>query len=177
MPARYVSARYIGREDAFGRLAAVLDDAAHGRARAMLVSGPAGVGISRFFDEATGRIAELSEPMTVLRGGAMPAGTDEPYGPLVRGHRAGARRAPGRRARRRARAGGRASWPACCRRCAARLEAGGWSFDGIRPGAPERRQARTMEGVLGMLGRLGERGPSSWSSRTCTAPTPRPGRS
>ena len=48
MPARYVSARYVGREDAFGRLAAVLDDAAHGRARAMLVSGPAGVGISRF---------------------------------------------------------------------------------------------------------------------------------
>ncbi len=41
----------------------------------------------------------------------------------------------------------------------ARLEAGGWSFDGIRPGAPERRQARTMEGVLGMLGRLGERRP------------------
>ena len=84
MPARYASARFVGREDAFGRLAAVLDDAAHGRARAMLVSGPAGVGISRFFDEATARIAELSEPMTVLRGGAMPAGTDEPYGPLVR---------------------------------------------------------------------------------------------
>ncbi len=158
MPARYVSARYVGREDAFGRLASVLDDAAHGRARAMLVSGPAGVGISRFFDEATSRIAELSAPMTVLRGGAMPAGTDEPYGPLVRAIGPALAALPDDEL-------DAVLGPAAVELARllpplrARLEAGGWSFDGIRPGAPERRQARTMEGVLGMLGRLGERRP------------------
>ena len=40
MPARYVSARYVGREDAFGRLAAVLDDAAHGRRGRCWSAGP-----------------------------------------------------------------------------------------------------------------------------------------
>ena len=112
MPARYVSARYVGREDAFGRLAAVLDDAAHGRARAMLVSGPAGVGISRFFDEATARIgrAERADDGPPRR---RHAGR---HGRAVRtagaGHRAGARGASGRRARRGARPGGGRAGPA-----------------------------------------------------------------
>ena len=155
MPGRYTSARYVGRESAFARLAAVLDDATGGRARSMLLSGPAGVGISRFLDEATERIGGLAEPMRVLRGGAMPAGTDEPYGAVVRaigpalealsddeldgvlGPAAGdlARILPG---------------------ISARLEAAGRSDLSVRDGAPERRQARVLEGVLGMLGRLGE---------------------
>ena len=94
MPGRYSSARYVGREDAFARLAAVLDDAARRTgSRRCSSAGAAGVGVSRFLDEAIGRIGELSEPMTVLRGRARPAGTDEPYGPVVAGHRPGARRA------------------------------------------------------------------------------------
>ena len=115
MPGRYTSARYVGRESAFARLAAVLDDATSGRARAMLISGPAGVGISRFLDEAIGRIGGLTEPMRVLRGGAMPAGTDEPYGPVGAVRRTGARRALGRRARRRPRSRRRRRSPASCR--------------------------------------------------------------
>ncbi len=158
MPGRYTSARFVGREDAFARLAAVLDDAARGHARTMLLSGPAGVGVSRFLDEATGRIAGLTEPMIVLRGQAMPAGADEPYGPLVRalgpvldalpvddlhdvlGPAAGdlVRLFP---------------------ELAARLDAGGRPVR-LRPaGARERRAARIMEGTLGILGRLGERRP------------------
>ncbi len=158
MPGRYTSARYVGREGAFARLAAVLDDATGGRARAMLISGPAGVGISRFLDESIGRIGGLTEPMRVLRGGALPAGTDEPYGPVERsvgpaldelsdddlvtvlGPAAAdlARILPG---------------------LAARLDAAGRLPTTRHEGAPERRQARALEGVLGMLGRLGERQP------------------
>jgi DNA-binding CsgD family transcriptional regulator/tetratricopeptide (TPR) repeat protein len=158
MPGRYTSARYVGRESAFARLAAVLDDATSGQARAMLLSGPAGVGITRFIDEAVERIGGLSEPMRVLRGGAMPAGTDEPYGPVIRAVGPAlddlsdddldavlgpatddlARILPG---------------------VARRLDSSGRSRPAGRSGAPERRQARVLEGVLGMLGRLGERRP------------------
>ena len=84
MPARYTSARYVGREDAFVRLAAALDEAAHGRARAMLLRAPAGIGVTRFLDEATRRAGSLDSPVTILRGGTYPSGTDVPYGPLVR---------------------------------------------------------------------------------------------
>jgi predicted ATPase len=55
MPPRYTSERFVGRDDAFGRLAARLDDAAQGQASTVLVSGTAGVGVSRFLDEASAR--------------------------------------------------------------------------------------------------------------------------
>ena len=84
MPARYTSERFVGRDDAFGRLAARLDDAAHGHASTVLVSGTAGVGASRFLDEATARMRSLGEPMTILRAAARPDGADEPYGPIAR---------------------------------------------------------------------------------------------
>ena len=50
----------MGREEAFARLAAALDDAAHGRARSMLLGGTAGVGVTRFLDEAIDRIGALA---------------------------------------------------------------------------------------------------------------------
>jgi DNA-binding CsgD family transcriptional regulator/tetratricopeptide (TPR) repeat protein len=158
MPGRYTSARYVGREGAFARLATVLDDAIRGRARAMLLSGPAGVGISRFLDEAIARIGGLPEPMRVLRGGAMPAGTDEPYGPVVRsvGPALDALSDDDLDA-----VLGPAA-PDIARimpSVAARLEAAGQGPLARHEGAPERRQARALEGVLGTLGRLGEREP------------------
>ena len=55
MPARYTSARFVGREEAFARLAAALDDAASGRTRTVLLDGTAGVGVTRFLDEAIDR--------------------------------------------------------------------------------------------------------------------------
>ncbi len=79
MPARYTSARFVGREDAFARLAAVLQAAASGSSATLLIDGSAGVGSSRFLDEAVRRVGGLHEPMTVLRGGAFGPGTDAPY--------------------------------------------------------------------------------------------------
>src|SRR5512140_3963951 len=84
MPARYTSARFVGREVVFARLASLLDDVAGGRSRSLILGGTSGVGVSRFLDEATARVGELAAPWTILRGGAWPSGTDAPYGPVIR---------------------------------------------------------------------------------------------
>ncbi len=154
MPASYTSARFVGREVAFARLAAVLDDVASGRARTMILGGTAGVGVSRFLDEGMARVSELTEPWTILRAGAWPCGVDDPYGPVVRAIR-----------------------PALHALSDADLATvlGPAIPDVVRlmpdlaprlgarqpeiASAPERRQARTLEAILGMLGRLGERRP------------------
>jgi DNA-binding CsgD family transcriptional regulator/tetratricopeptide (TPR) repeat protein len=159
MPARYTSARFVGREEAFARLASALDDAAKGRARSMLIGGSAGVGVTRLLDEAMDRVAGLTEPLTLLRASAWPGGDDEPYGPLIR--------AIGRTLS--------ALPPNVLADClgpatpevlrllpelGVRLDAAD-----IEPAretivtAAERRQARTLEGILGLLGRLGEHQP------------------
>ena len=155
MPARYTSARFVGRDDAFAHLATQLDDAAHGRARTTLISGTAGVGVTRFLDEATARMRSLSEPMTILRATAWPGGADEPYGPLVRALAPTLRELPADILA--ARLGSAASevirlLPDLGERL---REASGWASDRSVT-APERRQARTMEGILRVLGRLGE---------------------
>ena len=74
----------MGRAHAFARLAAVLDSVAGGRSRSLIIGGAAGVGVSRFLDEASARLADLAAPWTILRGGAWPSGADAPYGPVIR---------------------------------------------------------------------------------------------
>ena len=82
MPAKVTSARYVGRDREFGRLAAVLDRAAAGRATTLLLTGPAGIGVSRFLDEATTRLTDAEGGFTVLRGRAYgPA--DPPYAAVI----------------------------------------------------------------------------------------------
>ncbi len=158
MPGRYTSPRFVGREDAFARLASVLDDAASGHARTMLLRGPAGIGISRFLDEATGRIGTLSEPMTVLRAAATPVGTDEPYGPIVRALGPTLDALPPDELR-------RILGPAAgdvvrlLPSVGVALERSGDPVTARGAGEPERRAERIMEGVLGILGRLGVRRP------------------
>ncbi len=159
MPGRYTSARFVGREEAFARLAAALDDAARGRARSMLIGGSAGVGVTRLLDEAVGRVASLAEPLTILRGGAWPAGDDEPYGPLIRAIGPTLRALPPATLADRL---GPAT-PEVLRLIpdlAAELDEAGVAEPREQIAtAPERRQARTLEGILGLLGRLGERQP------------------
>ena len=155
MPGRYTSARFVGREQAFARLAAALDDAARGRARSMLIAGSSGVGVTRLIDEAAGRMATLAKPLTVLRAGAWHSGDDEPYGPLIRAIGPTLRGLPP------ADLGARLG-PATeeVLRLLPDL-APGLMDAGIElprlsvTTAPERRQARTLEGILGLLGRLG----------------------
>jgi DNA-binding CsgD family transcriptional regulator/tetratricopeptide (TPR) repeat protein len=156
MPARYTSARFVGREDAFVRLADALDDAASGRARAILLRAPAGMGVTRFLDEATRRVGGLDSPVTILRAGTEPAATDDPYGPIVRALAPALEALPDDDL-------ARVVGPAAAAMArllpsiAPRLDQSGIPMS--RPCAPERRKIRIMEGVLATLGRLGERAP------------------
>jgi DNA-binding CsgD family transcriptional regulator/tetratricopeptide (TPR) repeat protein len=158
MPASTSSARFVGRDAAFARLAAGLDDAAGGQARTILLDGTAGVGVTRFIDEAMVRLHALGEPMTILRATAWPARADEPYGAIVRAIGPTLRSLPIDEL---ADLLGPAA-PEVVRLLpdlAPVLDAvqrTAWSGGGT---APERRQARTLEGILGLLGRLGDRRP------------------
>jgi DNA-binding CsgD family transcriptional regulator/tetratricopeptide (TPR) repeat protein len=158
MPAGFTSARFIGRESAFVRLAPVLQAATEGLSTTVLVEGPGGIGASRLLTEASGRLTALSEPFTVLRGRSFPAESDSPYGPIVR-----------------------ALGPALAvlpeEDLATLVGSGGedivrllpelhlrLAHAGALPTHPsvtsaERRQSRVFEGILGVLGRLGERQP------------------
>ena len=158
MPAGFTSARFVGRESAFARLAPALEAATAGVSTTVLLEGTGGVGVSRFLTEATSRLTALAEPFTVLRGRSVPAGTDEPYAPILQALRPTlaalsddelvALLGPGVEDHLR-----------LMPELHVRL-----SPAGAVPAQPsvtsaERRQARLLEGVLGVLGRLGERQP------------------
>jgi DNA-binding CsgD family transcriptional regulator/tetratricopeptide (TPR) repeat protein len=158
MPASFTSGRFVGREGAFGRLAAALDAAARGRSTTLLVSAEAGYGSSRFLSEAESRLATLPEPFAFLRGRALPAGTDEPYAPVLRAI------GPLLRDLTDAELGevlttGAEDVVRLVPELGPRL-----APLGMLPARPtiasaERRQARVLEAVLGALGRIGERRP------------------
>ncbi len=158
MPVRYTSARFVGREDAFLRLASVLQTAAVGSSGTLLVDGTAGVGASRFIDEAIRRVAGLHEPMTVLRGGAFGPGDDAPYAPLIRALRPVL---AGLSDDELGRVVGTASdgLVRLLPELGDRAAAAGTEGRPIMTAVPERRQARLLEEILGAVGRLGERQP------------------
>jgi DNA-binding CsgD family transcriptional regulator/tetratricopeptide (TPR) repeat protein len=157
MPATIASARFVGREAAFTRLATVLGGAAEGRAGTLLVSGTAGIGVTRFLHEAARRIGDLAEPMTVLRGAAS-RGQDSPYAPVLAALRPALAALDDDVL-------GRVAGPAGEEAARLMPELGDRLGPlGLLPPRPtttvsERRQARTFEGILGILGRLGEERP------------------
>jgi len=158
MPAGFTSAKFVGRESAFARIAPALEAAIAGVPTTVLIEGTGGIGASRFLTEAMSRLTALAEPFTVLRGRAVPAGTDEPYAPILRAIRPtllsatdeelvellgpgiedGLRLVP---------------------ELHTRLARTGMLPDRLTVTSPERRQARLLEGILGVLIRLGERQP------------------
>ena len=158
MAPTYTSARFVGREDAFARLASVLQSAAAGSAGTLFIQGTAGVGSTRFIDEAIRRVAGLQEPMIVLRGGAFGPGTDPPYGPLVRALDPVLRGLPDDEL---ATVLGSAvdELSRLLPDVAGRLDRDNTTDRRVFTVVPERRQARLLEGILGVLGRLGERRP------------------
>jgi DNA-binding CsgD family transcriptional regulator/tetratricopeptide (TPR) repeat protein len=158
MPAGFTSEKFVGRESSFAQFAPALEAAATGVPTTVLVEGTGGLGVSRFLTEATHRVIALAEPFTVLRGRAVPGGDDEPYAPILRAIRPTLLEAsdgdlvdllgPGIE-------DGLRLLP----ELHTRLGQTDGLFDHPTVTAPERRQARLLEGILGVLIRLGERHP------------------
>ncbi|HEX3428134.1 MAG TPA: LuxR C-terminal-related transcriptional regulator [Candidatus Limnocylindrales bacterium] len=158
MPASMSSARFIGRDAAFARLAPSLEEAADGDATTVLVHGAGGIGVSRFLDEAASRLRGIDRPFVVLTGRSYRAGVDEPYGAILRALRPAFRAAPDDEL---ARLLGPATEDVV--RLLPDLQARLAPL-GVLPLRPtvtsaERRQGRVLEGILGVVGRLAERQP------------------
>jgi DNA-binding CsgD family transcriptional regulator/tetratricopeptide (TPR) repeat protein len=158
MPARYTSARFVGREDAFARLATVIRSAAAGDSGTLLIDGTAGVGTSRFIDEAIRRVSGLQEPMAVMRGAAYGPWTDAPYQPVIRALRPTLTALSDDEL---AAVLGTATDEIVrlIPELAARVDGRHAAGKPVPTVVPERRQPRLLEAVLGVLGRLGERRP------------------
>jgi DNA-binding CsgD family transcriptional regulator/tetratricopeptide (TPR) repeat protein len=158
MPATVSSARFVGRDAAFVRLAPALEAAADGDATTVLLEGPGGVGVTRFVDELARRVGGLDEAFEVVRGRAFRPGSDEPYGPIVRALRPVFRAVDDAEL---------ASLVGPAAEDVVRLfpeVVGRLAAAGALPERPtstalERRQGRVLEGLLGVVGRLSERRP------------------
>ncbi len=134
-------------------MAASLEAASEGRATTVLVAAQAGVGASRFLTETERRLATPGSDFLVLRGAATADGSDQPYGPAIAALRPVLEALPdstlatvlGPGAEELAR---------LVPSLRPRLEPLGAMAARPAVSAPERRQARMLEGVLGVLGRL-----------------------
>jgi DNA-binding CsgD family transcriptional regulator/tetratricopeptide (TPR) repeat protein len=82
MPGRVVSRRFVGRESEHAQLLAALDGVARGRAATVAVTGTAGIGVTRFVDDALERIAAGPIPPLVLRG-VSHGPADAPYAAVL----------------------------------------------------------------------------------------------
>lgn len=158
MPATISSARFVGRDAAFVRLAPALETAADGEATTVLLDGRGGVGVTRFVDELSRRVSNLDEPFAVVRGRSYRPRSDEPYGPIIRAL------APTFRAADDAELASLVG-PAAedivrlFPDVVGRLAAAGALPDRPTSTALERRQGRVLESLLGVVGRIAERRP------------------
>ncbi|MGA3031362.1 MAG: LuxR C-terminal-related transcriptional regulator [Candidatus Limnocylindrales bacterium] len=155
---RLWSDRFVGRERQLERIAVGLQAAVDGNPSALVLSGTAGLGLSRLLGETMRRIGALAEPFATVHGVAVPATAGVPYAPITAALErllipvpadtlaalvgptgdAIARLVPSLRPR---------------------LEELELLPDRPRIAATEWREARMFEAVLGLLERLGERQP------------------
>ncbi|HEX9044145.1 MAG TPA: AAA family ATPase [Candidatus Limnocylindrales bacterium] len=157
MGGRLTSPRFVGRERELATIASLLGAVADGRPRTLILSGPAGIGVSRLIDESERRLGTLDMPFAVGRGRAW-EGDPMPYGPVVDALEpllaavADADLAA---------LLGPAAEPISrlIPRLGARLRRLGIDLGRPPIVARERRQARLLESVLGVLERLARRRP------------------
>jgi DNA-binding CsgD family transcriptional regulator/tetratricopeptide (TPR) repeat protein len=77
------SDRFVGRERQLDRIAVGLQNAADGKPNALILSGTAGLGLTRLLGETRRRVGALAEPFAVVHGVAMPATSGVPYAPIA----------------------------------------------------------------------------------------------
>ncbi len=158
MPARFSSARFVGRERELARLAGTLEAAVDGRSSTVLISGSGGLGISRLLDETERRIALLPEPLVVVRCRARPGRAGDPFAPVAEGLE---RLIAGLPDKELARVAGTGAEGLAKLLPGVLGRLGGLGLLPTRPtvSEPERRQTRMLESILGLFHRLGERIP------------------
>jgi len=80
---RLWSDRFVGRERQLERIGVGLQSAADGKPNAIVLSGTAGLGLSRLLGETQRRIEALAEPFATVHGLALPATSGVPYAPVT----------------------------------------------------------------------------------------------
>jgi DNA-binding CsgD family transcriptional regulator/tetratricopeptide (TPR) repeat protein len=152
------SDRFVGRERQLERIAVGLQSAADGRPNALILSGAAGLGVTRLLSETRRRVEALAQPFAAVHGVALPATSGVPYAPVsaaleqllvpMKDEAIGQLVGP--------------TGDAIVRLVPAlqpRLAALGILPNRPRVVATEWREARMFEAVLGLLERLGEKQP------------------
>jgi DNA-binding CsgD family transcriptional regulator/tetratricopeptide (TPR) repeat protein len=80
---RLWSDRFVGRERQLQRIAVGLQSAVDGKPSALVLSGTAGLGLSRLLTETRRRIGALAEPFAAVYGVALPSTSGVPYAPVA----------------------------------------------------------------------------------------------
>jgi DNA-binding CsgD family transcriptional regulator/tetratricopeptide (TPR) repeat protein len=155
---RLFSERFVGRERQLERVAVGLQSAADGRPNALILSGTSGTGLTRLLAETRRRIGALAEPFAAVHGVATAATSGVPYAPVstalerlldpVADETLAELVGP--------------TGDAIARLVPSlhdRLEALDLLPERAPVAAPEWREARMFEAVLGLLERLGQRQP------------------
>ena len=155
---RLWSDRFVGRERQLERIAIGLQDAVDGRPSTLVLSGSSGLGLTRLLTETSRRVGALGESFAVVHGVALPATSGVPYAPFAS---ALENLLTPMSDEALARLIGPTGDPIA--RLAPSL-AGRFAELELLPArrliaAPEWREARVFEAVLGLLERLGERQP------------------
>jgi len=155
---RLWSDRFIGRERQLERLAVGLQSAADGQPNALILSGTAGLGLTRLLAETRRRVSALAEPFATVHGVAGPATAGVPYAPVTSALEALLRPMPDETLVELVGLTGDAI-AHLLPRLQPRLAALELLPARTRIVATEWREARTFEAVLGLLERLGQRQP------------------
>jgi predicted ATPase len=155
---RLWSDRFIGRERQLERLAVGLQSAADGQPNALILSGTAGLGLTRLLAETRRRVSALAEPFATVHGVAGPATAGVPYAPVTSALEALLRPMPDETLVELVGLTGDAI-AHLLPRLQPRLAALELLPARPRIVATEWREARTFEAVLGLLERLGQRQP------------------